>query len=86
MYLFFKNDAQPSIVLGLGSFDPSDARHRIDDQEEGEEHDGEDITQDDKQAYTGNAIDEPVNPRVRLTINEPVVREEGRGDEQSVEE
>ena len=83
--LFYK-DAQPTVVLRLGSLDPSDPRRTIDDQEEGEEHDREDIAQYYEESDTGNAIYKPIDPRIRLAVNEPVVSQEGRRDEESVEE
>ena len=77
---------EPAHVFGFCGFDPRNTCHRVDDQEECEEYDGESIAKEDKQAYSRDAVDEPIDPRVRLTIDEPVIGEEGGRDEKSVEE
>ena len=77
---------EPSHVLGFCGFDPRNTCHGVDDHEECEEHDGESIAKENKQAYSRDAVDEPIDPRVRLTIDEPVIGEEGGRYQESVEQ
>ena len=77
---------EPAVVLRFGCLDPSYTCRTVDDQEEGEQHDGESIAQYDEQSDTGYAVDEPVDPGIGLAVDQPVVGEEGRRDEETVEE
>ena len=74
------------LLLGTGAdLHPAGTCHAVDDQEEGEEHNGEDIAEDDEQSYTRYAVQYPVDPRIGLTVDEPVVGNERRGDKQAVQ-
>jgi hypothetical protein len=77
---------KPTVILLGGHLDPSHTGRTVDEEEEDEKHDREHVVQKDKQSYSGNTVYDPVDPRIVLTVNKPIVSKERRGNHQAAEQ